>query len=191
MQVKPAGKGDKSSTSPPEPDAHQPTPTQYIPPPSPPIPPGGPFPLPQIPLETVWDVARIVIFVLTWYVTNDANKALVHYVDYSQMAADSNSLMGASWQGASIGLLQGMIMSVQALAIIWASPTLFLYLGPVLSAALKTPIQLVAEFRRALHPPEGDKPGKPGKPDAPNKPDKPDAPSEPDKPGAPNGKPDR
>lgn len=131
-----------------------------IPPPTPPIPP-GPLPLPQIPLETVWDVAKIVIFVLTWYITNDANKALIHYVDYSRMAADSNSLIGASWSGASIGMLQGLIMSVQALAIIWASPTLFLYLGPVLSAALKTPIQLVAEFRRALHPTDPNKPDKP------------------------------
>jgi len=132
-----------------------------IPPPTPPIP-KGPFLFPPVPLETVWDVAKIVIFVLTWYITNDANKALIHYVDYNQMAADSSSLMSASWQGASIGILQGMIMSVQALAIIWASPTLFFYLGPVLSAALKTPIQLVAEFRRALHPPE--KPDKPDKP---------------------------
>lgn len=115
-----------------------------------PVPP--PTPLPQFPLDTIWDVAKIVIFVLVWYVTNDANRALIAYVDYGKLATASSSLIGASWQGAMVGVLQGLIMSVQALAVIWASPTLFLYLGPVLTAAFKTPIKIVAEFRRALNP---------------------------------------
>ena len=134
-----------------EPNPRIPSPT--------PVPP--PTPLPQVPLETIWDVAKIVIFVLVWYVTNDANKALIAYVDYGKLAADSHSLLGVSWQGACVGVLQGLIMSVQALVVIWGSPTLFIYLGPVLTAAFKTPIKIVAEFRRALNPKtdDGDKGG--------------------------------
>jgi hypothetical protein len=101
-------------------------------------------------LKTVWDVAKIVIFVTVWYITSDANHALTAAVDYAKVAGASHSLPHASWLGARIGLLQGLIMSVQALAIIWASPTLFAYLGPVLTAALDTPIKLVAKLRRAI-----------------------------------------
>ena len=136
-------------------------PSPNIPPPSPPVPPSSP--LPPIPLDTIWDVAKIVIFVVVWYITNDANKALCAHTDYAKIATDSQTLIGVTWHGASIGLLQGLIMSAQALAIIWASPTLFLYLGPVLSAALKTPIKLVAEFRRAMNPKSSDGDG--NKPD--------------------------
>lgn len=119
---------------------------------TPPLPPVPPTPIPQIPLDTLWDVAKIVIFVMLWYITTDANRALSAAVDYGKLAESGKSLLGISWSGALIGILQGAIMSVQALAVIWASPTLFVYLGPVLSAALKTPIKLVAEFRNALQP---------------------------------------
>ncbi len=121
-----------------------------------PLPPLPPVPLPPIKLETIADVCKIVFFVVIWYVTSDANHALTASVDYSAIASTHNSLWGASWHGASIGFLQGCIMAVQGLAVIWASPTLFAYLGPVLSAALATPIKLVADFRRALHPRSGD-----------------------------------
>ncbi len=129
----------------------EPNPKIPTPPPPPP-----PTPLPPLELKTVWDVAKIVIFVVVWYVTSDANRALTAYVDYAKIAADAHSIAGASWHGASIGILQGLIMSVQALVVIWASPTMFIYLGPVLTAALQTPIKLVAEFRRALSPKTSD-----------------------------------
>lgn len=121
-----------------------------VPPNTPPIPPLPPTPIPPIELNTIWDVAKIVIFVTVWYITSDANHALTAAVDYSKVAAGSSSLVNASWNGATIGVLQGLIMSVQALAIIWASPTLFAYLGPVLTAAFRTPIKLLAELRRAI-----------------------------------------
>jgi hypothetical protein len=118
-------------------------------PPSTPIPPIPPGPVP-IPFDTIWDMAKIVIFVVVWYATSDANHALTAAVDYAKLPGPTSTLTGVSWMGAKIGILQGLIMAVQALAIIWASPTLFIYLGPVLSSAFRTPIRLVAEFRRAL-----------------------------------------
>lgn len=124
--------------------------------PAPDTPPGPtpplPMPLPPIQLETIWDVAKIVLVVVVFYITRDANNALNAAVDYSKLAAAHQSLCSISWHGAMIGLLQGMIMAVQALVIIWGSPTLFTYLGPVLNAFMKTPIKIVADFRRAINP---------------------------------------
>lgn len=122
-----------------------------------------PTPLPPpIKLETVMDVLKIVAFVMLWYICSDANKALVAAVDYDRMAAGGGSLIYLSFQGAMIGVLQGLIMSVQALALIWASPTLFIYLGPVLTAFMKTPLKLIAEFRQALKPRNKDGSGQEG-----------------------------
>lgn len=117
--------------------------------PNPPIP---PTPLPPIPLNTIWDLFKIVAFVMLWYITTDANKALVAAVNYDELARQGGSLLGVSFRGATVGILQGLIMSVQALAIIWASPTMFVYLGPVLTAAFKTPLKIIADFRQALKP---------------------------------------
>jgi hypothetical protein len=121
---------------------------------TPPVPPSTPPdpPIPPIQLNTIWDAAKIVTFVLVWYITSDANHALTANVDYAKLSAAGSTLCGISWAGAKIGILQGLIMSVQALAVIWASPSLFTALGPVLQAAFRTPIKIVAEFRRALQP---------------------------------------
>ncbi|MBX9690201.1 MAG: hypothetical protein K2X27_26045 [Candidatus Obscuribacterales bacterium] len=136
----------------------EPSPTTPNTPPTPPFPPIPP--IPPIKIETLFDLAKIVLVVVIWYITTNANSALMAGVDYGKIAESSSSLLSASFKGAMIGLLQGLILSVQALITIWASPTLFLYLGPVLTAALKTPIKLVAEFRSALSPRKGDDPDK-------------------------------
>ncbi|MBX9687059.1 MAG: hypothetical protein K2X27_10180 [Candidatus Obscuribacterales bacterium] len=108
-----------------------------------------PNPLPPIPIATLFDIARIVIFVTVWYITTDANNALSASVDYYKMAVPGSTLLGLSWAGAQIGLLQGLIISAKALVTIWAGPTLFNYLGPVLTSAFRTPINLLIEFRQA------------------------------------------
>jgi len=119
------------------------------PPPLPPSTPLPPIPAPPSPIElkTIWDIGKIVAFVVLWYITSDANKALDASVDYTKLVGTT---CGVTWMGAKFGLLQGLIMSVQALAIIWASPTLFIYLGPVLTSAFRTPLRLVADFKRAM-----------------------------------------
>lgn len=124
-----------------------------------PLPPGPPGPLPPVELKTVWDLAKIVLFVVVWYISVDANRALQAAVDYTRVAQTAipmdwpifgNSILPqVTWEGAKIGLLQGLIVAVQALVTVWAGPTLFTYLGPVLTSAFMVPIKLVAEFRRA------------------------------------------
>lgn len=133
--------------------------------PGPSTPPPPEPPLPPIHLSTIRDVLKIVIFVTVWYIAADANRALIAAVDYAKLAGasgiggDISLLPGVTWLGARIGLLQGLIMSAQALVTIWAGPTVFTYLGPVLTAAFKTPIALIAELRRAWSAKADDKKG--------------------------------
>ena len=118
----------------------------------------GPGPLPPFPpnveLKTLWDVAKILIAVLIWYVTADANKALVMAVDYSKLS-QAGSFLGlgpvasATAWGAYYGILQGLIQGVRVLVFFWAGPAFFLYLGPVLNAAFAPVIRAVQSFRVA------------------------------------------
>ncbi len=142
--------------------------------------PSGPLPPlpPQTPIElrTLFDIAKIVIFVVIWYVAVDANRALQGAVDFAKLSetakpADTwffgvSTIPAVTWLGAKIGLLQGLIVAVQALVTVWAGPTLFLYLGPVLTTAFQVPIKLLGDFSRAwrgstVDPKKGndDKPG--------------------------------
>lgn len=118
----------------------------------------GPGPLPPFPpnveLKTLWDVAKILIAVLVWYITADANKAFMAAMDYSKLS-QLGSVFGwgpvpsaAAW-GAYYGIFQGIIQGVRVLVFFWAGPAFFLYLGPVLSMAFAPIIKAVQGFRLA------------------------------------------
>ncbi len=118
----------------------------------------GPGPLPPFPpnveLKTLWDVAKILIAIMVWYITADANKAFMAVMDYSKL-----SQLGSVWGmgpipsatawGAYYGVLQGFIQGIRVLVFFWAGPALFLYLGPVLSYAFAPIIKLVQGFKAA------------------------------------------
>lgn len=140
-----------------------------------PIPPFPVPPSPPIELKTFFDLLKIVLFVVVWYIAVDANRALQGAVNFDKLGETAAStecwffgksiLPDVTWQGAKIGFLQGLIVAVQALVTVWAGPTLFVYLGPVLTTAFQVPIKLVGEFRRAWNgstEPKtgGEKPGK-------------------------------
>ena len=118
----------------------------------------GPGPLPPFPpnveLKTLWDVAKILIAVLVWYITADANKALIAAIDYSKLS-QLGSVWGigpvpsaAAW-GGYYGIMQGLIQGVRVLVFFWAGPAFFLYLGPVLNMAFAPIIKAVQGFRQA------------------------------------------
>lgn len=127
--------------------------------------PSGPFPpfpvppTPPIELKTVYDLLKIVAFVVVWYVATDANRALSGAVNFDKLAETTQAvecpffgtsvLPAVTWTGAKIGLLQGLIVAVQALVTVWAGPTLFVYLGPVLTSAFMVPIKLLGDIRKA------------------------------------------
>ena len=114
--------------------------------------PAAPGPLPPPPpaveLKTIWDVLKILIAVLVWYITADANKALIAAIDYSKLSqlgpvwGMSTVPSAAAW-GAWFGVMQGMIQGVRVLVFFWAGPAFFIYLGPVLTAAFAPAIKLV------------------------------------------------
>lgn len=136
--------------------------------------PSPPGPLPPPPLNTFWDIAKIVIFVMVWYIASDANKALVAAVDYGKLVeavsgTGVSGLIQVSWLGAKVGIVQGILITAQALVTIWAGPTVFAYLGPVLVAAFRTPIALLIEFRNAWKAQPRDKRGDEPEPEDPNK----------------------
>lgn len=122
--------------------------------------PPTPTPLPP-PLYSLWDVFKIVVFVMVWYITTDANKALVAAVDYGRLVGNLGGnidvLPYASWLGAKVGIMQGAIMTAKALVTIWAGPTILTYLGPVIMAGFRAPIELVLEFRQAWNAKPRDK----------------------------------
>jgi hypothetical protein len=116
-------------------------------PPTPPVP----------PLTSSKDAVKVFIGVLLWFVTLDANRALVATVDFAKLATHPLvvhspwflPLPSVAFVGGSVGLLQGLILGIQALVFFWVGPTFFVALGPVLSSAVRTPLQVVAEIRRA------------------------------------------
>lgn len=120
--------------------------------------PRAPGPLPPSPptveLKTIWDVVKILIAVTIWYITADANKALIAAVEYgklSQLPAFwglPHPFSATAW-GGWFGLWQGLIQSVRVVVFFWAGPAFFLYLGPVLNAAFAGPLQIVKNFRVA------------------------------------------
>lgn len=146
------------------------------------MPPIPPTPIPPIKLNTIWDVCKVIIFVMVWYITTDANRALVAAVDYMKLVEPLGHgiaiLPQASWLGAQVGFIQGAIMAAQTLVTIWAGPTVFTYLGPVLMSAFRAPINLVLEFRRAWNAKPRKKDGDDGDDDSDNPDDNKDPGSE-------------
>jgi hypothetical protein len=114
-----------------------------------------PNPTPAPPdLKSLRDVIKILVAVIVWFVTTDANKALMAVVDYAKVAQHVPIwhlpfLPSVAILGGAIGLLQGVILAVKALVFFWVGPTFFTALIPILTAAAKFPTQFVSDIRRA------------------------------------------
>ncbi len=123
--------------------------------PSPIDPKPQPNPAPAPPdVKSLRDVVKIMVAVIVWFVTTDANRALMATVDYAKLAAHGTVfhlplLPSVAIAGGTIGLLQGFILAIKALVFFWVGPTFFDALLPVLTSAAKFPMQFVSDIRHA------------------------------------------
>jgi hypothetical protein len=122
---------------------------------TPPAPPNSDPNKPPVTKPSSWgDNLKIFFVVVIWYVTTDANRALIAHVDYTKLAVhppiyDFGILGSVILIGGFVGLIQGVILAIKALVFFWAGPSFFELLTPVLTAAAKFPTEFVANLRRA------------------------------------------
>lgn len=122
-----------------------------------------PVPLPAPPtmdLKTIFDVLRVMVAVVIWYLMNGATDILGKLIEAHSQAPLTFSAVGCIM---GLHVLLGVAYGIKALDFFWAGPSFFEALAPVMALASRLGSNFVAAFTRAWRTSKNDDgTGKPG-----------------------------
>jgi hypothetical protein len=96
-----------------------------------------PIPPPTFSWSTAWQALKIFIIVVAFLAAQQGLQAFTITFDSTKLMAIGELLrvLSAAAMGVAFGAIQGTLRAVQILLVVWAGPTLWGYLGPILATA--------------------------------------------------------
>jgi hypothetical protein len=87
--------------------------------------------------STVWQGLKIFIVIVVFLAAQQGVQAFMNTFDLTKLmvAGELLKVLYAAAMGVAFGAIQGTLRAVQILLVIWAGPTLWGYLGPILATA--------------------------------------------------------
>jgi hypothetical protein len=87
--------------------------------------------------STVWQGLKIFIVIVVFLAAQQGVQAFTNTFDLSKLmvAGELLKVLSAAAMGVAFGSIQGTLRAFQILMVIWAGPTLWGYLGPILATA--------------------------------------------------------
>ncbi len=96
-----------------------------------------PTPPPTFSWSTAWQALKIFIIVVVFLAAQQGLHAFTNTFDSTKLMATGELLkvLSVAAMGVAFGAIQGMLRAVQILLVIWAGPSIWGYLGPILATA--------------------------------------------------------
>ena len=96
-----------------------------------------PIPPPTFSWSTAWQALKIFIIVVVFLAAQQGIHAFTNTFDSTKLMATGELLkvLSAAAMGVAFGAIQGTLRAAQILLVIWAGPSIWGYLGPILATA--------------------------------------------------------
>jgi hypothetical protein len=96
-----------------------------------------PIPPPTYSWSTAWQALKIFIIVVVFLAAQQGLHAFTNTFDSTKLMATGELLkvLSAAAMGVAFGAIQGTLRAAQILLVIWAGPSIWGYLGPILATA--------------------------------------------------------
>jgi hypothetical protein len=96
-----------------------------------------PIPPPTFSWSTAWQALKIFIIVVVFLAAQQGIHPFTNTFDSTKLMATGELLkvLSAAAMGVAFGAIQGTLRAVQILLVIWAGPSIWGYLGPILATA--------------------------------------------------------
>ena len=95
------------------------------------------IPTPTFSWTTVWQAVKIVLIVVIFMAAQQGIQAFTNTFDWSKLmeAGEVAKVLMAVAMGTIFGAIQGVLRAAQILVAVWAGPSVWGYLGPILASA--------------------------------------------------------
>jgi hypothetical protein len=102
--------------------------------------------------STVWQGLKIFIVIVVFLAAQQGVQAFTNTFDGTKLmvAGELWKVFSASAMGVAFGAIQGALRAIQIVMVVWAGPTLWGYLGPILATATAMVNDAAAAFVRTV-----------------------------------------
>ncbi len=113
------------------------------------------IPPPTFSWTTAWQALKILTIVVGFISAQQGIQAFTSTFDLSKLMEDGEvaKVLSAVGMGLVFGAIQGALRAVQILLAIWAGPSIWGYLGPILASAAILTTNAAASFVRIFRGP--------------------------------------